>query len=184
MARNLAEDRRVTADDFFRMTDVGRAELVDGEVVPMSPVGFVHSTIAVSISANLRAFAKARGLGMVGVEAGFILGRDPDRVRAPDVAFVVAARVEAAEQAEGFVPFAPDLAIEVLSPNDTFYDVEAKAQEYIEAGTRLVWVVNPRSRHVLVYAPGAPVAVRNAADALDGGDVLPGLDMTVDALLS
>lgn len=173
----------VTAEEFHAMRDRGRAELIEGEVVSMPSVGYVHGRTALNIGARLKAHVDAHELGAVCTDVGFILRRDPDVVRAPDVSFIAAERLEAASHAPGFVPGAPDLAIAVLSPNDAFVDVDAKVQDYLAAGTRRVWVVNPTARRIFVYAPGKPVEIRSANDLIDGEDVLPGFTATVASLL-
>lgn len=166
----------LTAEEFARL-DVGenRAELVRGELVMMTPAGARHGLVAGRLGGILSAFVAERGLGEVlAAETGYILGRNPDTVRAPDVSFV--ARNRAAEGfPDGFAPFAPDLAVEVLSPGDTFAGVLAKVQDYLAAGTRAVWLVDPMTRTVTVYLSGGSVRFYREEEPLDGGDVLPGL---------
>lgn len=118
--------------------------------------------------------AEAHGLGdVVGPDTGFVLSRDPDTVRSPDIAFVRAARVPA-DRPKGFFPGAPDLAVEVLSPSDAMSEVEEKVDEYFAGGTELVWVVNPRRKSVNVYRRDGTSVTLRGDDTLDGGDVLAG----------
>jgi Uma2 family endonuclease len=98
----------------------------------------------------------------------------PDTVLAPDFAFIQAERAASARVERGFVPVAPDLVVEVVSPGDTASEVQEKATLWMEAGVRLVWVVHPRQRQVVAYRTLKDVRVLTAADSLDGGDVLPG----------
>lgn len=116
---------------------------------------------------------------MYAAETGFRLSSDPDTVRAPDVAFVSRARVEAIGDIEGFWPEAPDLAVEVISPGDSYSDVEEKVFGWLDAGTKMVVVINPRQRSATVYKSPTDIAALAEADVLDGGDVVPGFELAV-----
>ena len=112
-------------------------------------------------------------------DTGFVLARQPDTVRGPDVAFVSARREREIQDAHPFVPGAPDLAIEVLSPNDRTREVLGKVSDCLAAGSRVVWVVNPAREEVQVFrSPFAP-RVLAGHDVLDGEDVLPGFSVSV-----
>ena len=111
-------------------------------------------------------------------EPGFILERAPDSVRAPDVAFVRRERIEAIGKTTRYWPEAPDLAIEVISPNDRYTEVNEKVADWLAAGTRMVVVVNPRNRTVNVHTPDGAVTLK-MGDTLDGGEVVPGWQMPV-----
>ncbi len=171
----------MTADELLRYSEPGvRTELVKGELIRMSPSGGPHGKVTVRVGGLLDAFVRARGLGVVfGAETGFILARDPDTVRAPDAAFVSKARLPGGKVPEGFFPAAPDLAVEVLSPDDRATEVEAKVQEYLDAGTRAVWVFSPKTRSLTVHRPGGEARRLGPEDVLDGGDLLPGFTMKV-----
>lgn len=142
--------RPVTADDLLCMPrGTFRYELVRGELKKMPPAGQVHGEYALSIGASLRAHARTNGLGKAyGAETGFKLESDPDHVRAPDAAFVSNARLERIGESTGFALGAPDLAIEVMSPNDRYTEVDEKVADWLAAGTLAVVVVDPRSRTV------------------------------------
>ena len=174
----------VTAEELERMPDDGfRYELVRGELRKMSPASEGHGRIAGALTVSLGHNVLANKIGVVyAAETGFRLSTDPDTVRAPDVAFVSRERREAAGPVEGFYPGAPDLAIEVVSPTDTYAEVEEKIADWLGAGTRMVVVVNPRQRRVTVHRPPAQVTVLTAADTLDGGDVVPGWVLPVAQL--
>ena len=116
---------------------------------------------------------------MCAAETGFLLSRDPDHVRAPDVAFVRRERVEAVGYTHGFFPGAPDLAVEVISPSDRYTEVDEKVAEWLAAGTSMVVVVNPRNRTVRVHRPTTDSVLLTEEDTLDGGDVVPGWEMPV-----
>mgnify|MGYP005838483485 CR=1 FL=1 len=165
----------LTAADLWRMGTDQRRELVRGELRTLAPAGFDHGAVTINLAVPLGSFVKAKRLGVVlGVETGFRLAREPDTVRGADVAFVKASRVPRSGRPQGYWEGAPDLAVEVLSPTDTAEEVEAKVDDYLNAGTALVWVVNPRRRTVTVHRPGHNPVVLRERDTLDGGDVLPG----------
>jgi Uma2 family endonuclease len=171
----------VTAEELLRMPADGfRYELVRGELRKMAPAGYVHGRVAMNISAPLLQYVRAHNLGIVcAAETGFKLATNPDTVRAPDVAFIRRERVAEVGDIEGYWPGAPDLAVEVISPSDTYGEVEEKVLEWLEAGVRMVVVVNPRRRVVTVYRSLTDIAILTEADALDGGDVVPGWTMPV-----
>ena len=136
-----------TAEDLLAMAANGdgrRYELVRGELQEMVPSGGTHGKIAFSIASIIAAHIRGRDIGEgFTAEAGFVTGRDPDSVRAPDVAFVSKERLPPSGVPQGFVEAAPDLAVEVVSPSDSAAAVQAKIEEYFAAGCRLAWVVYP-----------------------------------------
>jgi Uma2 family endonuclease len=171
-----AETRTFTADDLLRMSDNGfRYELLEGELKRMPPAGHIHGRIAAALTASLLHYVKANELGAVfAAETGFKIGSSPDTVRAPDVAFVTKARMEVAGESEGYFPGAPDLAVEVVSANDIYGEVEDKVFEWLAAGTRLVIVVNSRTRTITAFRSFSDIRVLTEQDTLDAGDVVPG----------
>src|SRR6185503_12857780 len=124
----VASDLSVTADQLLEMPDDGlRRELVRGEVRVMTPAGSQHGRIAAQILVRLSVYVAERGLGTVyAAETGFKLASDPDTVRGPDVAFVTRERAEAVGDTEKYWPGAPDLVVEVLSPDDRYHEVDEK----------------------------------------------------------
>ncbi len=177
--RMAAPNRLVTAEELEHMPDDDyRYELVRGRLIRMSPVGFLHGDIAGAILALLRYHAKERRLGTVGPEIGFVLARNPDTVRAPDVAFIRRERVPPRD-ARGFVTGAPDLAVEVLSPDDRPSEIRDKISEYLSHGTSVVAIVDPDERTVIVHRRGATPLMLTMDDALDLDDVLPGFRCVV-----
>jgi Uma2 family endonuclease len=116
-----------------------------------------------------------------GADTGFILSRAPDTVRAPDIAFVAEGRFETGLPF-GYVPFAPDLAVEIVSPSNTASELQAKVLEYLEAGTRLVWVIDPRRETVMVYRSRDDIRILGRDDELDAADVLPGFKLALSEL--
>jgi Uma2 family endonuclease len=177
-------DSITTAEQLLRAPDLGRCELVRGELIMMTPAGFRHGRIAASLTAALKDFVAQRGLGVVATgETGFQIEREPDTVRAPDVAFLRADRVPA-EEPVGFFPGAPDMAVEVLSPDDRASEVNAKVQQWLQAACEAVWVVDPQSRTVTVYRSPKDVEVLRSSDVLTGGNVLPGFTLPVEEIFS
>ena len=173
----------VTAEEFARIPDDGcRHELVEGRVVSMSLPGGRHGVVGTRLAALILQFVDAHDLGLVVTNGGFKMAADPDTVRGPDLAFVSAARVPEAGVPDGFWPGAPDLAVEVRSPNDSPSEIREKVRDYLARGVRLVWIVDPRRETVVAYRPDAPPALRSAADSLDGGDLLPGFSCVVRSI--
>ena len=115
---------------------------------------------------------------VLGAETGFKIASDPDTVRAPDAAFIRADRVTG-ELPQGFFPGSPDLAVEVLSPEDRASEVLAKVECWLHAGCSDVWVVDPKTCSVAIYRPGGTAVILEAEDTIDGGNLLPGLKIPV-----
>jgi Uma2 family endonuclease len=172
-----------TAEELLRAGDIGRCELIRGELHMMIPPGAKHGWIAINLTGPILNHVKANGLGKVyAAETGFLLRRDPDTVRAPDVAFVRSDRPGPPDR--GYYPGAPDLAVEVLSPDDRPGYVREKVSEWLEAGTRAVWVVDPHARTVVVHEANDEPRVFGGADTLPGGDVLPGFELAVGEIFA
>ncbi|HEY7698569.1 MAG TPA: Uma2 family endonuclease [Vicinamibacteria bacterium] len=173
--------RLLTAEDLLSMPDDGkRYELVQGELKTMSPSGQRHGRIAQRFASRLAPFVEERGLGVVyAAETGFRLASNPDTVRAPDVAFVGRARVEKIGDVEGFWPGAPDLAVEVLSPGDTYTEVEEKALVWLQAGARIVIVVDPRKNTLTVYRSRGDIKVLSENEAFEAPDLIPGWSLRI-----
>ena len=172
--------RRMTADELLRMPDDGnRYELIRGNIKRMPLRGGFHGKQAGSIQGSLGTHARANGLGVVyAADTGFLLEADPDLVLAPDVAFIRRERQRLGDTAR-YIPVAPDMAVEVISPSDRLTQVHEKALEWLAHGVRMVIVVNPRNRTVQVYRSPTDIATLTEADTLDGGDVVPGWRMAV-----
>jgi len=184
----LTTEKLLTAEDLARMPELPtgeRYELAEGELIVMPPPGAFHGRFASRLDSRLRPFVEAHVLGEVFVETGYLLRRDPDTVRAPDVSFVSAARIPAGGlQEEGFFPGSPDLAVEIVSPGDLDAEVEGKVDDYLEYGTRLVWVVRPKQRTVTVYHPDGTARRLGLGDTLEGEDVLPGFILPLSDLFA
>jgi Uma2 family endonuclease len=174
----------MTADELLHLSIPGKCtELVRGRLVVREPPGSQHGLVAMSLGTELALHAKRTGAGGVfAAETGFHLGSNPDTVRAPDVAFVARERMEAARTA-GYAALAPDLVVEVLSPNDRPGDVLAKVADWLSAGTKLVWVVDPERRLARAYRADGTEMTLTGDDALDGEDVLPGFSCPLGSIL-
>ena len=164
--------RTMTADELLAMPDDGiRRELVEGELREMVPAGGDHGEIVTRLGWRLAQFVETRNLGVVySSDTGFLLARDPDTVRCPDVGFVAKERYA---RTRGVVDRAPDLAVEVVSPHDSYSDVRSKVHEYLDAGTRLVIVIDPPTRTVEVYRSRTDHFGLTESDVLDCGDIVP-----------
>lgn len=169
-------DRLVSAEEFERMPDQPgvRLELVKGRVVRMSPPGSRHGGLATRIAILLDQHTREHGLGAVMTPAGFKLAANPDTVREPDVAFVRQSRIPHTGLPDGFWPGPPDLAVEITSPGDRRPEIQAKVDDYLALGVRMVWVVDPKRETVTVHGPDTPTVTLSGEDAIEGGAVIPG----------
>ena len=170
-----------TAEQLLCAGDIGRCELVRGELRMMIPAGGEHGRITGYLTYLLGTHIVKNELGtFYAAETGFLLHREPDTVRAPDFAFIAAGRATPPER--GYVSGAPDLAVEVLSPDDRPGYVREKVAEWLEAGTVAVWVVDPRRRTVTIHEAASPPTTLGESDTLPGGELLPGLELDVREL--
>ncbi len=185
MARMATESGVTTAEELIRLpSGQWRYELVDGVLRQMTPAGHTHGRIAARIGARLTAFVDEHDLGATyAAETGFILRRSPDTVRAPDASFVTNARLQTAElSARGYFPGAPDLAVEVLSPDDSHSEVEEKTADWLASGCQVVVLLDPRRQVAIVRRADTAAETLSAGDQLAVPDLLPGWSMTVGEL--
>lgn len=175
-----------TIQDLLALPDDGyRYELIRGALRRMSPSGRKHGRLIMNMSTPLDQFVTEHQLGIVyAAETGFILATNPDLVRAPDIAFVRSDRVHLELDEDGYFPGAPDLVIEYISPNDLYTEVDEKVLDYLEAGTSMVVIVNPRKQVVTVYRSRTDIAILTMRDQLAGADVLPGWSLSVEAIFA
>ena len=181
-----APSRLITAEEYAALPneDGFRDELIRGAVIKMPLPKAPHGRIANIFAYRLTGYVEERDLGLVFHEIGFQVGTNPDTILGPDVSFMSWERYEAVEEDGGFWQGAPDLAAEVMSPNDRYTQVEAKAAQWIEAGARMVVVVDQRGRQVRVHRPRAETATLGMDDTLDGADVVPGWALPVRDLFA
>ena len=174
--------RLMTAEELLNMPDGGfRYELVRGELRKRLPAGQTHGRYGSNIHISLGGYAKANRLGIsYTADTGFILETDPDHVRAPDFAFISNERLREIGESEGFAQGAPDIAVEVISPNDRYTEVEEKVEDWLNAGCRAVVVVNPRRRTVNLHRSPTDVIILTESDTLEISDVVPGWRMPVE----
>ena len=171
------ENVMMTLEEFL-VSDVDGYEYVKGELIPMAAPSAEHGLIGANVSWYLSRYVRENQLGaVVGSETGFQVG---ERVLKPDVAFVSTPRLPA-DLIKAF-PVSPDLAVEVISPSETFRKAVEKAFAYLEAGTRLVWVIEPGSKTVIVYRSETDITLLTREDTLTGEDVVEGFACQVAEL--
>jgi Uma2 family endonuclease len=164
--------RPITADELCAMGDIGRCELIKGEIIRMPPAGADHGDIAGEVFGLIREFVKKHNLGKVyAAETGFTIERNPDTTRAPDVGFVKKERVPPRGK-RGYFDGPPDLAVEVISFNDLASEVTEKVEEWLAAGTKSVWVIDPKAKTLDVYHSGRDVVRLRERDELRDETVL------------
>ena len=179
----MPDTHLVTAEELERLPDDDyRYELVAGRVIRMSPVGYLHGKVVAKLFFLLMRHVRAEDLGAVVTEVGFTLASDPDTVRAPDVAFIARHRIPSPEP-RGFWKGPPDVAIEVLSPDDRLTEVRAKIEEYLAHGVRAVVIVDPDDSSVAVHRASRGVVTLYARDELNLDDVVAGFRCAVDEIL-
>src|SRR5881296_1569575 len=174
----------MTADDLLRTSIPDkRTELVRGVLVVREPAGYRHGRVSMELAFLLSRYVKGTGAGqVVSGDTGFKLASDPDTVRAPDVAFIGRERLPD-PQTRGFPALGPDLVVEVLSPDDRPGETLAKVGDWLEGGTRLVWVIDPERRIARIYRQDGTETTLREIEPLDGEDVLPGFSCPLAAVL-
>ena len=173
----------MTGEELLRKPWMNPCELVGGRIVRMTPTNPTHGRIEVNVAVALSRFVRTQNLGVVMAgEVGVFTTRNPDTVRAPDVLFLSHARDAGRTRRDGFLEVAPDLVVEILSPTDRPDTVRRKLDEYLAAGVRLAWVIDPAARTVHVHpASGEPRSLA-AGEILAGADVLPGFALPLDEI--
>ena len=169
----------ITADELLRMPrDGNRYELIRGVLVPKMPTGRPHSEAVIRTGSLLTSYSDANDYGTAYAgEPGYRLERDPDTVRAPDIAWFAPGRLP--EDIQGYPEIAPDLAIEVKSPSNSNPEMASKAEMWLSYGSQQVWVEDPERTTIIIYRSGADPVTLGEDDILDGGDLLPGFTTEV-----
>jgi Uma2 family endonuclease len=175
------QQKLITAEEFLKMPDPpdgSQQELVRGAIITMPPPQGKHGVCCSNVNHALVSFVRPRKLGWVtSNDAGFISERDPDTVRGPDVAYWSKDRVP--QIPEGYFEVPPDLAVEVVSPNDSASKLNEKIRHYLQRGVRMVWVIDPELRSASVYRTWAQPRNLEETESIDGEDVLPGFSCRV-----
>jgi Uma2 family endonuclease len=165
----------LTAEELFYLNLPDKqTELVRGRLIVREPPGYRHGLVTFAVAARIGEFVRANNLGVVvAAETGFKLFSNPDTVRAADAAFL---RLDRAPNPppSGYLSLAPDLAVEVVSPSDRTGEIQAKVSDWLSAGSRLVWLIDPGRKRAIVYREDSSVDLLADQDALNGEDVLPG----------
>src|SRR2546425_5422989 len=160
-----------------------RTELVRGRLIVHEPAGYNHGRVTMNLTVRLGAYVESAGCGqLVAAETGFTLSRAPDTVRAPDIAFVRRDRLPD-PAATGFPEMAPDLVVEVLSPDDRPGETLAKVGDWLEAGARLAWGIQPQRRLARIFPPAGTQALLAQTPAFGGRDGLPGFSCPLGSIL-
>ena len=176
------EDRMMTGEELARRSDLNPCELVNGRVVPLAPAGHIHGEVESGLNLELALYARETGSGRVLVgEVGIYTGRDPDTVRGADIVFISHER-HARRGPPVFLDIAPELVVEILSPDDRPGQVNDKVREYLAAGVDRIWFVNPRRRSILVYRSAGPVEALEVGDTLRDEEILPGFELPLAEL--
>jgi Uma2 family endonuclease len=179
LAQTGIEEKLVTGEELYQMPDLGRCELVEGKLIMMSPTGDRHGAIELNLAAALKAFADSQGRGKVrSGEVGIYVHRNPDTVRAADVLYISNERY-AKRGSTGFLDVAPELVVEVLSPEDRWSEVMRKLGEYFEAGVLRVWVVDGSLRSVFAYRSLTEMTRFSEDTELTDEEILPGFSTPV-----
>jgi Uma2 family endonuclease len=178
----LTLKKLLTAEEFAQLPGHEDAELIDGEVTEVMPPNPIHGGIAAEITMHLKLWARQNQAGMVGVEGGFIVRRNPDRVRGPDVWFIQADRVPEPKP-EGFWAIAPNLVVEIISSSDTVEVLKEKLEDYFAAGTQLIWLIYPRFKQVEAHTPDGIMRIFRVDDLLEAKELIPGFQCVINELL-
>jgi Uma2 family endonuclease len=171
----MATTKLYTAEDLLEMEDDGcRHELIRGELITMPPTNDEHSDLMLHLSALLWNYQNSHPeVRSFAGDPGFMLARDPDILLGPDFATIRTDRLPADFPRRTFFDIVPDLVIEIVSPSERVGQISAKVDAYLNAGVRLIWLINPMCRNVTIHSPDQHTHILEGNDALDGGDVLP-----------
>ncbi len=178
----------LTADQFFDFCckNDGRYELVRGEVIELAPANDEHGEIASNVDTAFNNYSRRRGIGRTRVETGYRLEQNPDTVRGPDISFMLLPRGPGVMLTRRFVPNAPDIAVEVVSPSNTAAEIERKVDEYLAAGSQRVWVVYPATRiatrRVIIHHPDGTTITYTGNDVITDEELLPGFSLPLSEI--
>jgi Uma2 family endonuclease len=174
------EQQILTGEDLSRLGDIGPCELVEGRIVPMSPTGYLHGKLEGRLTALLVAFADEHWEVLTG-ETGIYTRRNPDTVRGADVALISRQRA-AQRRSASFLDVAPELVVEILSPDARWSDIMTKLAEYFAVGVQRVWVLDPKLRSLFAYRSLTDVQQFTAEQTLTDEELLPGFALSLARL--
>jgi Uma2 family endonuclease len=176
--------RLLTIEELADVVGDTPGELIEGRFVPMRPTGWPHARVEVKVSSRLAQFVEAHALGTVlGGEAGIVIRRGPDTLRGADVAYVSNERLARAS-ADGYLDVAPELIVEIVSPNDRWTEITAKLEDYFSIGVALVWLVDPQRRRVSCFRSPTDLSVLGPGESLTAEPMLPGFALPVAELFA
>jgi Uma2 family endonuclease len=178
------DESLVTGEQLYRMGDIGPSELIRGFIVHRQPAVYLHAQVEGKIAAAFDDFVRHHELGhVVTGDVGVYTRYNPDTVRAMDIAFISNQRL-AQVKSKSYLDVAPELVVEVLSPDDAWSDLMEKLDEYFTCGVKVVWVADLRTRQVYVYQSVTNVERFTEKDTLTGSDVLPGFSVSIAELFA
>lgn len=176
------ETKLITGEELLELGDIGPSELIDGRIVYMSPTGVEHAVIEFLLGSELTKFVQSKKLGRVlGGEVGIYVRHDPDRVRGADLAVISFHRLPNKPN-KGFLTVAPELIVEILSPDDRWQEVTDKLEDYFSIGVTHVWIVEPENQVVRIYRSATEMQKLNKENTLKGEGVLKGFELPVARL--
>jgi len=182
MASETAPRRPLTGEALAQLPDLGPCELIDGRIVPMSPTRDQHGGLEAELAAALLAYAKKAGRGKVrSGEVGIYIRRNPDTVRAADILFISNERWSR-RSTSAYLDVAPELVVEILSPDDRWSDVTSKLADYFSIGVVVIWVVDPRLRRVFAYRSLTEAHAFADEEVLVDEELLPGFALPLAEL--
>jgi Uma2 family endonuclease len=177
------KEKLITGNELLVMGDIGPCELIDGRIVYMTPTGDEHGTIEFNLGSELRSFVRQHNIGRVtGGEVGIYIRRRPDTVRGADIAFISSQR--RSKPTKGFLDVAPELVVEIMSPDDRWQAMREKLADYFSIGVERVWVVEPQNRKVLIFRSVTDVVELSENDTLRGEGLLEGFAIAVGDLFA
>ena len=176
------QEKLMSGEELFHRPDLEPCELVNGRVVPLMPTGHVHGFVESKLTRQLVAWVEGNGLGSVlSGEVGIYIRRNPDTVRAADILFISNDRF-ARQGASGYLDVAPELVIEVLSPDDRWTDVIEKIEDYFSAGVDRVWILDSKARKIFAYRSPTEAEQFGEGQVLTDDEILPGFRLVVSDL--